>query len=343
MKAKLIIVLMAALLCGTSFATSAFDIQWWNQSTYGNSPANTLKQWAEGVEDRLGGPGTMDTGATVYYVDNNAGNDNNNGKSWATPFLLISKAMAVSHADIATRPNYANRNRIYVKGDDFAENWTDLAQKTDIIGVGSDDFIEGVHIIGHHTIDAAGTGVTYGGCRFFNLSFEADAAGGIFTVPTGHHGMAWINCNFDDSGTAATTYAIHLTALKRVSIAGCTFNPEQSAGTGFSVAAIQVAAGRSDFLTIKNNIIEGAAVGILTDGSTTGWGSWATDNYIHSTGETINDAGSIFRVINNRLMTDVDTDTTRTNGYTFNELIAAGNILTGSGGDSNYVPTLEIP
>jgi len=287
-----------------------------------------VREIAEPVNQTIIGE-TRKAGGNIYYVDNNGGSDAADGMSWDTAFLTIAKGMLTSHTNIATSPNYADRNTIYVRGDDFAENWTDLAQKTDIIGVGSDDFIAGVRVIGHHTIDAAATGYVYGGCRFFNMSFSADTAGGIFTIPTGHHGMQWINCNFDDDGTYATTYAIHLTIVSRVVIDGCTFNPEQSVGTGFSVAAIQFAAGACDQIIIRNNLIDEAAVGILTDASTTGKGCWCTDNYISTTGETINDAGSVFKVINNRLITETDTATT-TAGYTFDLTKAAGNLLTGS-------------
>ena len=56
-----------------------------------------------------------------------------------------------------------------------------------------------------------------------------------------------------------------------------------------------------------------------------------------ATGKPIEDAASIFFVVNNRLMTDIDITTT-TAGYTFDLSKACGNILTGDSGVAATVP-----
>jgi len=175
------------------------------------------------LDDLVASYGTADTGGTVYYVDNNAGNDNNDGLSWDTPKLTIAAAMALSHADIALTNKGANRNRVYVKGDDFDEDLTDLAQKTDIIGVGSDDGNKGPRLLGNHTIDATASGYNYNGCRFINMTFYNQAASAIFVVPTGHNALEWIGCRFESNSSADATIGIQITACNDTKIIGCEF------------------------------------------------------------------------------------------------------------------------
>ena len=80
----------------------------------------------------------------VWFVDNNGGSDSNDGLSWETAFKTLTYAMGISHADIANSKTghglgWAARNTLYCRGDTIDEDLTTLAQKTDIIGVGSCD------------------------------------------------------------------------------------------------------------------------------------------------------------------------------------------------------------
>jgi hypothetical protein len=60
-------------------------------------------------------------------------------------------------------------------------------------------------------------------------------------------------------------------------------------------------------------------------------------NTIMATGKPIEDAASVFFVVNNRLMTDINIGTT-TDGYSFDLSQACGNILTGLNGVAATVP-----
>ena len=154
MKKKLFIGLLVMLFALPAVAqdfTNSIKIRpestWWKMQRWYNDPA---QRWAREVEDRLvGGSGIGYGQGTVFYVDNNSGSDSDNGKSWDEAFLTIAVALAASHADIGTSPNYADRNTILVRGDDFDEDLTALAQKTDMIAVGSDDIVKGVRILGN--------------------------------------------------------------------------------------------------------------------------------------------------------------------------------------------------
>jgi len=194
----------------------------------------------------------------TYYVDGNAGLDTNNGLTWATAFKTLAVAMAASHANIALNSTgWAARNRIFYKADvtddDDGENLVLLAQKTDVIGVGSTDWRAKPQLLGNHVIP--NTAETHG-CRFINMSFIAPAAGGdIFTL-TDQHGIAFIGCSFRGNSTTAATAAIIATACVDLQIIKCDF-------TGaFSDAVIELGAGQADGLLIDGCFIQGANEGI---------------------------------------------------------------------------------
>jgi len=251
------------------------------------------------LQDIAGGVGSI---GTTYYVDCNAGADTNDGMSWESAFKKLSVALAASHANIAAgATGWASRNRIFFKGDQTAtadgENLTKLAQKTDIIGVGSTDYKPQAQLVGNHTIAAT---VQYLGCRFINVAFKGAVASGgdIFTV-TGQHGLAFIGCTFDGSSTIAATAAIIATACSWLTIKGCKFMG------AFSDAVIELGAGHSDDLVIEGSLIDGANMGIDIGAATFSAGHYGLikDNVLSTTLACINDASNKVRVIGNRGMT----------------------------------------
>ena len=251
-------------------------------------------------EEIAGGVGSI---GTTYYVDCNAGLDTNDGLSWETAFKKLSVALAASHANIAAgSTGWASRNRIFFKGDQVAtaegENLTTLAQKTDIIGVGSTDFKAQPQLIGNHVVAAT---VQYPGCRFINVCFKGPVlAGGDILTITGQHGLSFIGCTFDGSSTTAATAAIIATACAYLTIKGCKFMG------AFSDAVIELGAGHSDDLVIEDNLIEGANMGIDISGSATfsaGHYGLIKDNVLSTTLACINDAEAKSYVIGNRGVT----------------------------------------
>lgn len=256
--------------------------------------------WLKDVNDNFGLLNNVNSGQ-VYFVDGNAGLDTYGGTSWDDAFKSLAYAMAVSHANIAASSSgWAARNKIYVKmdqtADDDGEDLIILAQKTDIIGVGSVDHLQGARIIGNHVIGAA----AYMGCRFINMIFKCPAAGGdIFTIPTTTSGLTFEGCTFDATSTAAAGGAIIATAVDSLTIKDCLFMGP------FADSVIEIGAGESNSLLIENNVIEGADIGIEINASATcaARAGRVLSNTINTTKECIKDASGKFYVHNNTVVT----------------------------------------
>lgn len=270
-----------------------------------------------------------------YYVDANAGLDTNTGRSWDTAYKTLAVAMAASHANIAaSSKGWAARNRIYFKADQTGatdgETLTKLAQKTDIIGVGSTDWRSKPRLQGNHTIAAT---VSYMGCRFINVEFGGPTAtgGDIFTI-TGQHGISFIGCSFRGNSTTAATAAIIATACVDLQVLDCDF-------TGaFSDAVIEVGAGQADGFRVERCFIQGANMGIDISGSATFAASkygLIKDNVISTTLACINDAEAKSYVINNRLITAANKGSDMAGAIVCNIALAQDNRC--STGDANNV------
>lgn len=251
-------------------------------------------------EDIAGGIGSI---GTTYYVDCNAGADTNDGLSWETAFKTLSVAMAASHANIAAGASgWANRNRIFFKGDQVAtaegENLVLLAQKTDVIGVGSTDWRAKPQLIGNHIIPNT---AEVHGCRFFNMAFKGPvlSGGDIFTL-TDIHGVEFVVCDFHGDSTTPATAAVVATACVDLQFKGCrTFG-------AFSDAVIELGAGQADGFAVKDCLIQGANMGIdIAAGATFAAGRYGLikDNVLSTTLACINDASNKVYVIGNRGIT----------------------------------------
>lgn len=300
---RIIFIMAIALMAVPCFGDATrYNIQnrptadWLTGATPNKDPAWA---WMKAIDLIVGATGVNQ--GTVYYVDNNSGSDTNDGLGWSQAVLTIAKAMELSHLKIATSPHYADRNKILVRGDDFDEDWTDLAQKTDVVGVGSDDGNKGPRILGNHVIDATASGFNYNGCRFINMTFVNQTAADIFVVPTGHHGLEWIGCRFESNSSVLAPSAIDITACHDTRIVGCEFissvNPMWSGG------AIDFGAGSTQNTDILYNFID-AAIGITIDASTTGLSSRIEGNTIYASTLTIDDNSDVFYVCNNSLISD---------------------------------------
>lgn len=252
------------------------------------------------LEDIAGGVGSI---GTTYYVDCNAGADTNDGLSWDTAFKKLSVALAASHANIAAgATGWASRNRIFFKGDQTAtadgENLTALAQKTDIIGVGSTDWKSKPQLVGNHVIPNT---TSYMGCRFINVMFKGPvlSGGDIFSI-TGQHGIEFINCEFMGDSTTPATAAIVSTAGVSLKVIGCDFKG------AFSDAVIELGAGQADGFVVKDCFIQGANMGIDIPNTVTyaaGKNGLIENNLIKTTLACINDALGTTFVRRNNLFT----------------------------------------
>jgi hypothetical protein len=276
--------------------------------------------------------GVNPTGAADYWVDGNV--SATGAGTMNSPYSTLAEAIAASDISIALTANrwWARRNRIFVMGDTLTENLVKFPTKCDVIGIGSYDGNTMPGLSGRHVP----IGEAYG-TRFFNIHFKALAhASPIVTLTNAAGGVKFIGCLFD--GTLGTmTSAILSTASPFLHVEDCDF-----VGT-FVTSYITFGAGEAGRTRIIGNRMLGtAAKGIVAPGTTTAsWMPLIQDNVIMATGKPIEDAASVFFVVNNRLMTDINIGTT-TDGYTFDLSSACGNILTGLNGVAATVPFAVI-
>jgi len=262
-----------------------------------------------------------------YFVDNNYGNDAWDGLSWDKPFKTLAYALSVSHADIARGSDrWARRNSIYISGDDFVEDLTAFAQKTDIVGMGSSDSYPMPCIRGNHAPVSTTDAGRFMGCRFYNVRFRPTASGDLVTLDsTSGPGIEFRGCIFDAHYNAFTApSAIDTTACGYVKVIGCDFLG------AFSASVIDIGAGTVNGMRIQNNTMLGGAVaGILVTDTTTVDQSrlgLIDGNRIYTVGCTINDGNDdTFIITNNMLMSDAATGTDSLNVDT---RWCAGNIIT---------------
>jgi len=235
-------------------------------------------------------------GGNTFYVDGNLGSDTNTGKSWEDAFKTLSVALAASHADIASGAfGWTARNRIYLKDDEVTENLVKLADKTDVIGVGSYDRNLGARIKGNHAPVGA-----YMGTRFINCHFLVpDAGGDIFTLPTTVSGISFLGCCFDGVNTAGATGAIITTSVESLEVQRCKFVG------AFSDAVIEIGGTENNGLLIADNTIMGANDGVELKSTVTATvrPMFITGNRINTTTICINDASGKAYIEDNRCIT----------------------------------------
>lgn len=234
---------------------------------------------------------------TVYFLDGNCGNDGNTGTGgWHNAFKTMAVALAASHADIASGAyGWAARNVIFARGDTFTEDLVLLADKTDVVGVGSYDHRSKPGVVGNHVPVG-----TFMGTRFINIDFRSPAAGGdIWTVPTTVTGLSFLGCEFDGASTTAATGAIVITTSESFTIQDCVFRG------AFSDAVIELAGTEFNSLLIADNIIQGGQQGIDVKSTVTTSirSGYILRNTINSVTECINEASGKIYVHNNNCVT----------------------------------------
>lgn len=252
-----------------------------------------LEDLADGFMSNEPGVGAK----TVYFVDGNCGLDTQTGiGGWDNAKKTLASALAASHADIASGSyGWAARNVIYVRGDTLTEDLVKLADKTDVIGVGSYDHRSMPGIMGNHVPVG-----TFMGTRFFNICFRSPATGGdIFTIPATVTGLSFIGCQFDGASATKATGAIVITTSESFTVRDCVF-------TGaFSDAVIELAGTEFNSLMIRDNIIQGANEGIEAKSTVTTSirAGYILNNTINTTAICINDASGKLYVHGNRCIT----------------------------------------
>ncbi len=271
------------------------------------------------------------TGAADYYVDGNVSATGDG--SIDSPFLTLAEAITASNTSIGLTANrwWARRNRIFVMGDqEIDEDLTVLPEKCDVIGIGT-DLVPYPRVIGHHIIAAAKVG-----CRFINMGFINDAITDLFVIPAGCHGLQFLGGQMVPN-VAGSTKALEITSSAHVIIRGVeivTNAGNHTAGIFAQAISLEGTAG-SHQTRIEDCPLIRATEGIAIASDCLAANTVIARNLIHATALTINDDSNLAYVIDNRLITDVDTDSDPADGIDCKEEYACGNILTGSGTEGN--------
>jgi len=271
-------------------------------------------------------PSALDSIKTgqVYFVEGNAGNNVNDGSDWEHAFKTLAYALAISHASINKTAGWAARNTIFCKGDYLDEDLTKLAQKTDIIGVGSCDDQPRCRLVGTHVIPDATGGIDYMGCRFFNMDFRDDGESSNWTI-TNQSGIEFHNCRFERQSNG--TYGITANACCRMKFISCEFLPDAQGGLFTTAAILLDGANRPHIIDC---IIYGV-IGIYITSTAGTVVPLIKNNTIYATGITIDDDSDLAMIVGNRLVSAAN-KATLGNVLDYNAKLGCDNILTGNDG-----------
>ncbi len=268
--------------------------------------------------------GTLGGAPSVFYVDGNVVSSGN-GLGWLSAFKTLTEGLAAAQAYQSTSGNraWAHRSTIYACGDNLDEDLVLGAEKTDVIGVGTSTSFDRCILIGNHAPRTTSTQ----GMRWYNMHFDSDTAGILWSLTAISSGIKFLGCTFGGRD-AAQTSAILGTACTWIEVGHCKWETNTA---NFTTASISIAAGAAVGLNIHDSFIKGS-IGILINASATAVGGslLINNNVLHTANETVTDNSSLAVVTNNQLITLTSTSTT-TAGYTGNLALWANNLLTGSG------------
>ena len=260
----------------------------------------------------------------VYYVEGNAGSDGNDGSSWDKAFKTLTVALAASHANIdAGSRGWAARNTIFCKGDALTENLVLLADKTDIVGVGSCNANPYCRLTGNHVVPAHAMG-----CHFYNMEFWSTA--GIIFKSTSNGGLEFHNCRF--VANAAETIGLQLVSPDYVKVKGCKFFPKWNTGKMFDTEAIDIS-GAATECEISDCLIYGD-IGINI-ASATFYACMIDNNIIVADTYIIVDASNLWYVVSNRGIS-AKANSLETDICTINIHLGCDNVLTGGTDTARY-------
>ena len=266
----------------------------------------------------------------VYWVDENTGDDDNDGLTPGAAFATIGYAIGISNAEVG---DY-NMNTIYVNAQTYTEDLTAEPYNVNIIGIGGKTRLQG-----NHVFDTGGNASQ--NCHWYNMQFRA-TTGVLFTITSNTYGYGWHGCTFEGSGTV--TGALQIALGHDTVIENCRF-----LGNPVFTTAIQIT-GHQLRSVIRNNIIAATTNGILLDTTSAGYGSLIEGNVIGRSQTDPNssaqmaygiksekaDGHSGFMMVNNRIEAVDGIYFAHTSGTTETD-ICLGNICSQAGTGSNEV------
>jgi len=261
----------------------------------------------------------------VYFVEKNAGNDEEDGLDWEHAFRTIAYAIETSNTNIgANQRGWASRNKIYIKGD-FTETLTTAPEKCDLIGVGSTNARPRPRITGAQAMTT-----TAWGTRFINIEFRGVLSSATMTWTAG--GFEIHDCVFSQpAGITMGTHAITIVNPTDVIIRGCVF--EMTNEAFFSTACIYTTStALINRFKIQDCTIRGAVGVLIRDtGDDHHYDCTIERCNIYASGLPINDKTGMVQVIDCNLISQGSEDVSG-----MSVLYAANNIYTSSTDTRNF-------
>lgn len=271
---KLMLFLILLMITPVFASTSAFDIQWWNQATYSNLPSNTLRQWAEGMQGRVGS--NLGTGS-IFYVDSGVVNEGD-GSSWENAKDTLQEAV-----DLCV----VNRGDVIKVAQGTAEDVATAAaidvdcNGITIEGVGNGDERPEFSLTTNlSTFQVSASDVTLYNLRFKGAKTSGGSAQGVDVLATAN-GYRILGCEFrETSNDTELVKMLNITAnADEGVIAGNRFIGETGGGDAVAITF----EGGSDKTVIAYNTLIGDWSGYVVDGTTAASTEISVyGNYVHN-------------------------------------------------------------
>ena len=282
--------------------------------------------------------GGHDISGKTFFVDANRANSGGDGKSWDTAYKTIAAGLAASHADISLSSNraWAKRNTVYYCGDAISETLVLAAEKTDLIGVGS-DVGSMPKVTGNFTI---GTAVS--SFRVINMGFVPTTTAPVITFPAGMHGWELHHVKLYKI-EGVTNSAMLLSTDSRDFTMKDTFIFEDARANkstiGFNIAGTTAGVGRS---LIQDCYISGTEAFNVVDTSAYFEGAICRNTIFNATALCVDDDSDSWMFIDCRLITEAAVGNSDGSGVVdWNTELICGNMAHCSDSDGP-LPELDV-
>ena len=281
--------------------------------------------------------GGHDISGKTFFVDANRANSGGDGKSWDTAYKTIAAGLAASHADISLSSNraWAKRNTVYYCGDDIYETLILAAEKTDLIGVGS-DVGSTPKVTGNFTIGTARSSF-----RIINMAFIPTTTSPVITFPSGMHGWELHHVKLYKVEDVVNTAQLLSTDCRDFVMKDTfIFGDARAAKStiGFNIAGTASGVGRS---LIDRCYICGTEAFNVEDTSAYFEGAICRDTIFNATALCVDDDSDAWMFINNYLITEAAGGSTNGSGVVdWNTELICGNRVHASDADAE-IPALD--
>lgn len=270
-----------------------------------------------------------DPSGVSFYVDANVAAAGD-GSSWDEAFSLIASGLAAADAQIGLSANraWAKRNTVYYCGDYVSEALVLAAEKTDLIGVGS-DVGSFPRVVGPFTI---GTAVP--SFRIINMGFMPTSTAPAITFPSGMHGWELHFVTLYKNTSYVCTAQLLSTDSRDFVMQNVRILPDNAGALstiGFNIAGTTSGVGSARIRDCEIHGVEGLNV---VDTSAYYEGATCKRTLIKATNLCIDDNSDSIAFIDCRLITAAASGSAAGSGIVdWNAALAVGNIAASSDGN----------